>query len=118
MTRKYGAKKDANHNEVVEAFKALGADVLDTSNLGGGVPDLIIGCRNAWHLVDVKNPNTGYGRRGLNKRQKEWALAWKGGPVYLISTVEEAADLVNGNFTALKRFPEESVEEAIAAVTN
>lgn len=103
---KYGAKKDANHKEIVGAFQKMGAAVMDLSTLGRGVPDLVVWCQSSWHLVDVKNPKTGYGRRGLNERQKEWALEWKGGPVYLISTVEQAVDLVNGRLEGLKRFPE------------
>lgn len=110
MTRKYGAKKDANHSEIVNEFKRLGASVLDASNVGSGMPDLVVSCSGTLHLVDVKNPNTGYGRRGLNKRQKEWALEWKGGPVYLISTIEEVAEMVRGNLAGLKRFPEEIKE--------
>lgn len=106
MTRKYGARKDANHSEIVNAFRQLGADLIDMSNMGAGVPDLLVWCQRAWHLVDVKNLQTAYGRRGLNPRQKEWALEWKGGPVYLISSVEQAADLVNGKLDGLKRFPE------------
>lgn len=106
MTRKYGAKKDANHAEIVGAFKKLGAAILDLSTMGSGIPDLLVWCQAGWHLVDVKNPKTGYGRRGLNPIQKEWANNWKGGPVYLISTIDQAVDLVNGRFDGLKRFPE------------
>lgn len=106
MTRKYGAKKDANHNEIVEAFRKLGAGVLDLSALGSGIPDLLVYCRGIIYLVDVKNPKTGYGRRGLNALQKEWADDWKGGPVYLISSIGEAADLVQGRLEKLKKYPE------------
>lgn len=106
MTFKYGVKKDANHVEIVAAFKKLGADIIDLSAVGRGVPDLVVWCRMAWHLVDIKNPKTGYGRRGLNARQKEWADEWKGGPVYLVSTLEQAADMVNGRLENLKKYPE------------
>lgn len=105
MVAKYGAKKDANHKEIVDAFFKLGADVLDISSMGCGMPDLVVWCRNLWHLVDVKNLKTAYGRRGLNKRQIQWAKEWKGGPIYLISTIEQAADLVNGKTSGLKQFP-------------
>src|SRR6185369_3097480 len=79
MTRKYGAKKDANHGLIVAEFKKRDADVIDLSSMGHGVPDLVVGFDRVWYLVDVKNPETGYGRRGLNQRQKEWADNWKGG---------------------------------------
>ena len=52
--RKYGNKKDANHKEIVDAFEALGASVLDLSDMGCGVPDLIVWCMHGWQMVDVK----------------------------------------------------------------
>ena len=106
MTRKYGAKKDANHKDILNAFKVRGSAVLDMSAMGNGVPDLCVWCKDRWYLVDIKNPNTGYGKRGLNERQKEWASAWKGGPVYLISTEAEVERMVAGDMAGLKRFPE------------
>ncbi|SEO78270.1 hypothetical protein [Nitrosovibrio sp. Nv6] len=106
MTRKYGAKKDANHKEIVDAFEKLGACVLDMSTLGSGVPDILVMCKGTPYMVDIKNPKTGYGKRGLNQNQKEWAAEWKGGPVYMISTVDQVTDMVNGRLGSIKRFPE------------
>lgn len=102
--KKYGAKKDANHKEVFAAISEITA-VKDLSAAGCGVPDGIAWVDGGWHLFDVKNPNTGYGKRGLNKRQKSWADDWRGGPVFLIYTVEEARRFARGNFCEIKRFP-------------
>jgi hypothetical protein len=102
--RRYGNKKDANHKEIVDAFERLGSAVLDLSDMGYGVPDLIVSCKSSWQLVDVKNPKTGYGRRGLNPIQKDWALKWKGGPVYMVSSVDDVISMVNGNYSAVKSF--------------
>lgn len=102
MTRKYGIKCDANHKDLVNCLRKLGADVLDISTVGCGVPDLVVWCRGNWHLVDIKNPNTGYGKRGLNKNQKQWAAHWKGGPVYMIYSTDDAIALVNGDMENLK----------------
>lgn len=115
MTRKYGAKKDANHGAMVGAFKKIGAHVLDLSSMGSGVPDLVVWCARRWVLVDIKNPKTGYGRRGLNKNQREWADAWQGGPVYLVATIDDVISLVTGRFDLVKHYPEDrepSPEEA------
>lgn len=102
---KYGAKKDANHNEIFDYLNALTA-VKDLSNAGCGVPDGVAWVGNGWRLFDVKNPNTGYGRRGLNKRQKSWADDWRGGPVYLIYNLDDAARFARGDFASLKQYPE------------
>ena len=103
---KYGAKKDANHNEVFEAISQFTA-VKDLSSAGCGVPDGIAWVAGSWQLFDVKNPKTGYGRRGLNPIQKGWADDWRGGPVFLIYSVEEAFRFAKGNFEGLKKFPDD-----------
>ena len=113
---KYGAKKDANHSEIFDAISRFAA-VKDLSNAGMGIPDGLAWVKGAWHLFDVKNPKTGYGKRGLNKVQKKWAEDWRGGPVYLIYTVEEAIMFARGNFEGLSRFPTvETVGAALAVI--
>ena len=103
--RKYGAKRDANHTTIFGAINAITA-VKDLSNAGCGVPDGLAWVNGGWHLFDVKNPQTGYGRRGLNQRQKSWADDWRGGPVFLIYSPDEAIRFARGDFDGLKRFPE------------
>ncbi len=113
--KKYGAKKDANHKEIfgiIERFTA----VKDLSAIGFGVPDGLAWINESWQLFDVKNPNTGYGKRGLNARQKKWAEDWRGGPVYLLYTVEEAERFARGNLEGIKRHDPASVKEALEAV--
>lgn len=103
---KYGAKKDANHNEIFDEI-AKHAPVRDLSKAGFGVPDGLAWVCESWHLFDVKNPETSYGRKGLNQVQKKWAKDWRGGPVFLIYTAEEARKFATGDFDGLKRFPKE-----------
>ena len=50
------AKVDANHPEIVAAFRRLGASVLSLANLGRGVPDLLIAWCGVTMLVEVKAP--------------------------------------------------------------
>lgn len=105
---KYGTKKDANHNEIIKAMRKL-CPVYDLSIVGCGCPDGIAWINNGWQLFDIKNLKTGYGRRGLNKRQKQWATECQGGPVYLIHTVSEAIAFARGSFDGIKFFPEDRV---------
>lgn len=98
---KYGAKKDANHNEIFAVMRKY-CPVYDLSNAGMGIPDGVAWINQAWQLFDVKNPKTAYGRRGLNKVQRKWLETWRGGPVYLIYTVEEAERFAQGNFEGIK----------------
>jgi endogenous inhibitor of DNA gyrase (YacG/DUF329 family) len=103
---KYGAKKDANHKEIFDFLYAQTA-VRDLSTMGFGVPDGIAWVHGGWQFFDVKNPRTGYGKRGLNQRQMKWADDWRGGPVYLIYSIEDAQKFLDGEFQSLKHFPEE-----------
>jgi hypothetical protein len=89
-TMKYGAKKDANHNEVVDALQKAGAYVLDMSHVGRGFPDLIVGFRSKTILVEIKNPKTAYGRKGLNKNQIKWKEQWTGGTYAVVDSPEQA----------------------------
>ena len=87
---RYGAKKDANHNEVVAALQQVGASVIDMSHVGKGFPDLIVGFRSQTILVEIKNPKTSYGKRGLNKNQQKWKEQWVGGPYCIVDSPEAA----------------------------
>jgi hypothetical protein len=87
---KYGAKKDANHHVVVEALQKVGASVIDMSHVGGGFPDLIVGFQSKTILMEIKNPKTSYGKKGLNKNQLKWKEHWIGG-VYCVVDSPDAA---------------------------
>lgn len=87
---KYGVKKDANHNEVVYALQKAGAYVLDMSHVGRGFPDLIVGFQSKTILMEIKNPKTAYGKKGLNKNQIKWKDQWSGG-IYCVVDSPDAA---------------------------
>ena len=92
---KRGGRKDDNHDELVSALEKMGVGVVDTSEKGGGFPDLICAVRHETLLVEIKNRKTGYGRKGLNKNQKKFAESWTGGPVYVIESVDDCVLLAN-----------------------
>jgi hypothetical protein len=99
---KWAARRDANHAEIVEAMRKE-CPVYDLSGSGNGVPDCLAWIKsNSWQLFDIKNPKSRYGKSGLNPVQKRWLYRWRGGPVFLIYTVEEAVKLANGDFDGLK----------------
>lgn len=90
-----GHRKDDNHDEIVAALEKLGVQVYDMSAVGGGFPDLLCCVRRENHFVEIKNPNTSYGRKGLNDLQRLFADNWRGAPVYIISTLEEVESFAN-----------------------
>lgn len=92
MRRK--ARRDDNHNAVADTFRALGCSVFETDRVGEGFPDLVVGMQGDSLLIEVKNPETHYGRGGLNKTQSAFAAAWRGSPVTVITSPDEAAAFV------------------------
>lgn len=98
---RYGAKKDANHKEIFDVLHKL-CPAYDCSDMGNGFPDGVAWIKGSWHLFDVKNPKTAYGKRGLNSVQLGFIRQWQGGPVYLIYTIDEAIQFARGNFSGLK----------------
>jgi hypothetical protein len=90
----YGRKKDANHNEIVDALTNAGAYVIDMSHVGKGFPDLIVGFQNTTILMEIKNPKTSYGKRGLNKNQLEWKEKWLGGAYCVVDSIEAALRMI------------------------
>lgn len=99
---KYGAKKDQNHSAIIGALRDCGIAVYDLSNHGHGLPDCAAWVKDQWRLVEIKNPKTGYGKRGLNKVQRKWLGQWRGGPVFIIKTVEEALEFAAGRFESVQ----------------
>ena len=112
-----GAKKDANHMEIVRAFKKLGAEIIDLSPLGYGVPDILVAVRRSAYLVEIKNPKTKYGRTGGNALQIAWAASWPC-PVYIVESIDDVLALANGHYEKLRTIVPgaHTVGEAVAAI--
>lgn len=92
---KHRGSKDKNHDELSGVFVEAGCSVSDMATCGvDDFPDVIVGCIGLNHLVEYKNPETRYGRSGLNAGQKVFARDWRGGKVWMVSTRDEALALV------------------------
>lgn len=80
-------KRDANHAPIVRALEAAGRSVVDLSAVGGGCPDLIVGWSKKTTFLEVKNPE---GRDTVEPSQVEFARKWKGCPIVVVRSAEEA----------------------------
>ena len=85
----YKKRTDANHAEIMQAFKKLGASVLDLSRVGMGCPDLLIGVANTSALVEIK-----VGNAKFTPAQETFMVNWQGGTVSRIDSPEAAERLV------------------------
>lgn len=78
----YAKRIDANHNEIVELFRALGCLVYDASKIGGGFPDIIVQRTRPQDgfvetlLVEIKDKRLIPSRRKLNDRQVLFHSIW------------------------------------------
>jgi hypothetical protein len=89
------ASKDRNHDGLVSVFRELGCSVAELVDTGlPGWPDLAVGCIGVTHLVELKNPETAYGRAGMNANQSAFARDWRGEKVYLVDSVDGVCELV------------------------
>lgn len=98
MTRtRYKAKTDTNQRFIIQALEAWGWSVQPLHTVGSGVPDLLVaGVLRAEPfstltcLVEVK---TQWGT--LEETQRAFIRAWRG-PVYVVRTSHDVAELVHG----------------------
>lgn len=94
------AKVDANHGEIVRAFRAAGFRVLDLSRVGKGCPDLLIShakVPNYNGLIEIKDGSKSASQRQLTEAQKEFHHTWHG-PIHIIETIGEVAELLTEVF--------------------
>ena len=87
------ARTDRNHAEVVKALRAVGASVADTSRVGGGFPDLVVGMRGQSFLLEVKDGRKPPSARKLTPEQERFAAEW-GGHWVCVTSVDEAIRVV------------------------
>lgn len=88
-------KKDNNHDAIVGAFEAVGCTVAQMHAAGvPGFPDVVVGCAGADRMCEIKNPDSRYGKAGLNANQSAFARDWRGGRIWVVTSPDEALALV------------------------
>jgi Holliday junction resolvase len=84
------SRPDANQREIVDALERVGASVLDLHDIGvEGAPDLLVGRGGVNLLIEIK---TARGR--VRQCQREWHEAWRGQPVVVARSVDEALEAI------------------------
>ena len=85
--RKHG-RRDANHSEIVNALRGIGASVLDLADVGNGGPDIAVGLRGETFLLEIKTPQGKMTRDEMN-----FMAEWRG-HYMIVRNVEQAIDAV------------------------
>jgi hypothetical protein len=83
---------DRTQNCLVKKFRALGAKVLILSDVGRGVPDLVLGVGDKLFFVEVKDGAKPPSGRRLTEDEEKFFKEW---PLFchIVSTEEEAENL-------------------------
>lgn len=114
-----GARKDANHQQIADGLGQIGCFVVDLSKLGGGVPDVLVWGAFGWQVLEIKNPATSYGRRGLSRLQKRWDQQARatGCRVHVVRSLDEAIAAVGGPPTTPPNIAKVgNADDALAAI--
>jgi hypothetical protein len=89
------AKVDFNHAQIRDGLRQLpGCTVKDTSNIGGGFPDLVVGLNGRTLLLEVKDGAKVPSARKLTAAQKNFVTNWTGSPIWVVESLEQAAAIV------------------------
>lgn len=79
-------KKDGNQDIIVDALTAAGRKVQVLSDVGHGVPDLLVSLRGRNFLLEVKMPG-----EPLTPAQVTWHQRWRG-QVAIVETPQQAIE--------------------------
>lgn len=83
-------RKDTNHNELVQAARQVGAEVLELYKLPGAL-DCLVGFRGSLYLVEIKDGAKSASRRQLTPAEVETIRRFQvvGVKVLVVGSVEE-----------------------------
>lgn len=84
------ARLDANHEAVVSALRATGCTVQSLAAVGSGCPDILVGRGGAVLLMEIKDGAKAPSDRRLTPDQVRWHADWRGPPVVVVMSVDDA----------------------------
>ena len=85
------ARRDENEPDIIKALRQVGACVYPMDE----PCDLLVGFRNQTILMEIKNPKNNYGKKGLNKNQREFFKSWRGGTYCAVDSIDAALRVLN-----------------------
>lgn len=87
------ARVDGNHAAIVKRLRELGMSVANTSRLGEGFPDIVVGWRGINGMFEIKDPLRFPSERRLTDDEEKFHTAWKG-QVDKVETAEEVETIM------------------------
>lgn len=90
------ARRDDNHAEIREAFRANGATVLDVASVPGLGCDLVVGCFGQMRLIEVKDGSKAPSARKLTESEQALMDTWKGPKPVVVEDLIDVARVISG----------------------
>lgn len=82
------ARRDANHEQLAQLYLTLGCSLMDTSHVGFGFPDLVVGVATVngrvTELVEVKTDDG-----EPTPAQERFDRDWRGSPRRIVRTTSD-----------------------------
>ncbi len=85
---------DQNQTEIIETLRLLGCSVANTSRMGMGFPDIVIGLNGKNYLIEIKNGSKPPSAQALTSPEKRFHQFWRG-QITVIKSTKEAIEFVN-----------------------
>jgi len=100
--KRYAARVDANHGDLVKLWRDMGATVWDLSGVGNGIADVLIGWRGRWFPVELKDGSKPPSHRKLTPAQVllHGEIKRAGLPLYVVTNEDEALALLGAKRAA------------------
>jgi hypothetical protein len=82
---------DANHNEIAEGVRAVGAEFQSLASVGRGCPDALISYRGVWYVGEIKDGSKSPSRQKLTPDEEKWHARFSPkAPVHIWRSLEDA----------------------------
>jgi len=81
-------RRDLNHAPICKALTTLPITVCDLGDVGGGVPDIIVGYQGKNYFFEIKSE-----KGTLRESQVKWHSLWRG-QVNTIYSLKEILDIL------------------------
>lgn len=91
---RFARRVDDNHQAIVDALRKVGCSVQSLASAGDGVPDLLVGYRGRDWKLEIKDGRKVPSAQKLTPDQEHWHRVWRGTPVHVVRTVDEALAVV------------------------
>ena len=86
---RYAARRDTTHADVRDGLREAGYSVFDAGGVGNSFPDLVVGAHGMTFLIEVKSPGG-----EVSDGQSKFAANWRGGPVAVVYSLEQALAVI------------------------